>query len=123
VADCRAFFDEYAAGLLIRLTVRADKDAYPAAWSKDMTRKLLEVERAVFLKGHPKTFLLNQTCCAACADCSGNRAGCKDKKASRPSPEALAVDVYRTAERAGLGIHVIAENPSEIHRVAILLVD
>ncbi len=123
VADCRAFFDEYASAILIRLTVQADKNTYPVAWSKDATRQLLDLERTVFLQGHPQAFLLNQTCCAACAECPGTRAGCQDKKISRPSPEAFAVDVYRTADLAGLGIHVIAENPSMINRIAILLIE
>ncbi len=123
VADCGRFFREYETALLFRLGVEANKEAYPAAWSKEMTAKLLEVERETFLSGHQKTFLLNQTCCAACADCPGTRVECVDKAAARPSPEAFAVDVYSTVRNAGFDVHVIADNPSVINRFAILLIE
>jgi predicted metal-binding protein len=123
VKDCDRFFKEYESGLIIRLTKFADKNSYPADWSKEMTNKLLAIEREIFLKGFQKVFLLNQTCCTLCKDCSGNRVDCKDKARSRPSPESFAVDVYKTARNAGLDIHVVAENPSEMNRIAILLIE
>jgi predicted metal-binding protein len=123
VQGCRDFFNEYNIGLLIRLTKVADKENYPSAWSKEMTTKLLELERKIFLDGFQKTFLLNQTCCSLCKDCSGNRLDCKDKKNSRPSPESFAVDVYQTVRNNGLDINVVNENPSEMNRIAILLIE
>ena len=123
VNDCDRFFKEYETGLIIRLTKYADKNAYPSEWSREMTNKLLDIEREVFLSGYQKAFLLNQTCCSLCKDCSGIRINCKDKTKSRPSPESFAIDVYQTVRNAGLDINVIAENPSEIHRFAILLVE
>lgn len=123
VKDCRDFFNEYENAIIIRLTQTADKDSYPLAWSKDMTNKLLEVERQIFLSGNQKAFLLNQTCCSICSDCSGNRKDCKDKRRSRPSPEAFAVDVYQTLRNNGLEINVVNKNPSPISRVAILLIN
>jgi predicted metal-binding protein len=123
VKDCDSFFKEYRKGLIIRLTKFADKNSYPADWSKEMTNKLLDIEREIFLKGFQKVFLLNQTCCTLCKDCSGNRVDCKDKTRSRPSPESFAVDVYKTVQNAGLDIHVVAENPSEMNRIAILLIE
>jgi predicted metal-binding protein len=123
VQECLEFFKEYDKGLIIRLTKSADKEKYPSDWSKEMTSKLLELERKVFLEGFQKAFLLNQTCCSLCSDCSGNRLDCKDKRKSRPSPEAFAVDVYQTVRNSGLKINVIKENPSEINRIAILLIE
>lgn len=123
VRDCDSFFKEYENGLIIRLNKFADKTAYPSDWSREMTNKLLEIEREIFLLGHQKVFLLNQTCCSLCKSCSGNRSECKDKKNSRPSPESFAVDVYQTVRNAGLEIHVVAENPSEMNRIAIVLVE
>jgi predicted metal-binding protein len=123
VNECKTFFSEYNNGLIIRLNKFADKNSYPSDWSRNMTNKLLEIEKQIFLSGNPKAFLLNQTCCALCKDCSGNRLDCKDKKNSRPSPESFAVDVYQTVRNAGMEINVISENPSEINRIAILLID
>ena len=123
VDECDRFFKEYESGLIIRLNKFADKNSYPSDWSRKMTNKLLELEKEVFLSGHQKAFLLNQTCCSLCKDCSGNRLDCKDKKNSRPSPESFAVDVYQTVRNVGMEISVVAENPSEMNRIAILLIE
>jgi predicted metal-binding protein len=123
VNDCDIFLKEYENALIIRLKKIADKNSYPSEWSKEMTNKLLDIEREIFLSGFQKIFLLNQTCCSLCKDCSGNRLDCKDKIKSRPSPESFAVDVYKTVRNAGLDINVVAENPSEMNRIAILLID
>ena len=123
VEECDRFFKEYSSGLLIRLNKFADKDAYPSDWSKEMTDKLLDAESQIFLAGHHKAFLLNHTCCTECDECPGSREDCHDKKKSRPSPESFAVDVYQTVRNAGMDINVVAENPAEITRIAILLID
>jgi predicted metal-binding protein len=123
VSECERFFKEYENGLIIRLNKFADKNAYPADWSKEMTNKLLDIEREIFLSGYQKTFLLNQTCCTLCKDCTGNRINCKDKTRSRPSPEGFAVDVYQTVRNAGINIDVVAVNPADISRIAILLIE
>jgi predicted metal-binding protein len=123
VDKCERFFNEYESGLIIRLNRFADKDSYPSDWSKEMTRKLLDIEREIFLSGFQKVFLLNQACCSLCKDCSGNRVDCKDKTKSRPSPESFAVDVYQTVRNAGLDINVIANTPAKMNRIAILLIE
>ena len=123
VDECRTFFSEYNNGLIIRLKINVDKDSYPSDWSRDMTKRLLDIEKQIFLKGNQKVFLLNQASCNSCKDCSRNRVDCKDKSNSRPSPEAFAVDVYQTVRNAGMEINVITESPSEINRIAILLID
>ncbi len=123
VEECKTFFSEYNNGVIFRLSKVADKNSYPSDWSKEITAKLLEIERQVFLYGHQKAFLLNQTCCCSCNDCTGIRIDCKDKRKARPSPESFAVDVYQTVRDAGMEINVVTKNPSEINRVAILLID
>lgn len=123
VDECRQFFGEYSDGLIIRLTMIADKEKSQTDWSKNITSKFLELEKQIFLSGYPKVFLLNHTCCNVCKDCSGNRQGCKDKRSSRPSPESFAVDVFQTVRNAGMEISVITENPSEINRIIIMLID
>lgn len=123
VADCERFFSEFNNAFLIRLSVEADKENYPSAWSKQTTKQLLDLEKSVFKKGYPKAFLLNQTCCSQCEPCSGNRKDCLKKSESRPSPEAFAVDVYQTVKSAGMPIQVITEAEQTINRYAILLID
>jgi len=123
VIDCDSFFKEYESAMIIRLSKFADKNSYPSDWSKEMTNKLLDIEREIFLSGFHKVFLLNQTCCSLCKDCPGDRINCKDKVRSRPSPESFAVDVYSTVRAAGLDINVVAQNPAEMNRIAILMIE
>jgi predicted metal-binding protein len=123
VSECESFFREYESGLIIRFNKFVDKNAYPSGWSDEMTEKLLDAERKIFLAGFHKVFLLNQSCCELCKECSGNRLDCKDKMKSRPSPEGFAVDVYKTVRNAGMDIDVVKENPAEVTRIAILLIE
>ncbi len=123
VEECRNFFEEYSTAVVIRLTKTADKENYPSSWSRRMTNRLLNLERQVFLLGFPKTFLLNQTCCGVCNECVGNRHDCIDKKNARPSPEAFAVDVYKTVRNVGLEINVVKEPSGVMNRIAILLIE
>ncbi len=123
VADCREFFKEYKKAVLIRIIKEADKNNYPSDWSREITNELLALERKIFLRGKQKVFLLNQTCCSLCSECTGNRYDCKDKRRSRPSPEAFAVDVYQTVRNNGMELSVVKDNPAEIHRIAILLLE
>ena len=123
VEECKSFFSEYQRAVIVVLKKHADKKNYPSDWSKQMTKNLLEVERQIFLSGYYKIFLLNQTCCSLCKDCKGNRNDCANKKDSRPSPEAFAVDVYETLRNANIDINVVAENPGGMKRIAILMID
>ena len=123
VDECKTFFKEYKKAVVIRLSVNADKDDYPSGWSKLMTKKLLEIEKQIFLKGFPKVFLLNQTCCNICADCTGDRLQCSDKTNSRPSPESFAVDVYNTLKNSGIELYVVNHNPSDITRIALIMIE
>jgi predicted metal-binding protein len=49
VQECDRFFKEYNNGLIINLNTFAHRDNYPADWSKKMTKKLLELEKQIFL--------------------------------------------------------------------------
>ncbi|MFC2136937.1 DUF2284 domain-containing protein [Bacteroidota bacterium] len=123
VNECKDFINEYSDGIIIRVNKYIDKNSYPVEWAKDLTNKLLETERQLFLSGFHKTFLFNYDCCTLCKNCVSNNIDCKDKKNARPSPEAFAIDVFQTVRNAGMKINVIAENPSEINRYAIVLIN
>lgn len=123
VSECERFFKEYSTGLIVRLNAQASKDNYPNDWSEEMTANLLEAERQIFLNGFHKVFLLNQTCCTICKECSKSRTHCNNKRQSRPSPESFAVDVFQTVRNAGFEIELVSESPKELNRIAILLIE
>jgi predicted metal-binding protein len=92
-------------------------------WSREVNKKLLELERAVFLAGYRKAFLLFMDECSLCADCTGDRADCRDKRGARPSPEALAVDVFATVRSVGYPIEVLTGTDQTMNRYAFLLIE
>lgn len=122
VNDCKSFFAEYTDAILIRFRFMADRESYPADYSRKITQKLLDLERLVFLQGFPKAFVFNQTCCGVCVECVKNRMDCRNLKKSRPSPEAFAMDVFTTAKQAGFDIDVIKTKTSEINRFGLLMI-
>ena len=123
VAECRAFFQNYSAIAIFHFAKRVAKPEDRFAWSKDVNRKLLELEKAVFLAGNHKAFLLFMDECRLCEKCPGVRAECRNPKLARPSPESLAVDVFTTVRKAGYPINVLADYKSEMNRYAFLLVE
>ena len=66
------------------------------AWSARINAKLIKLERAVFLAGFERAFLLFMDSCCFCKECSGSRETCEQPRMARPAHEAMAVDVYST---------------------------
>lgn len=123
VDACARFFREYKRAVVFHFakTVPKPEDRHP--WSRKLNLELLEVEAEVFKAGFVKAFLLPMDSCNYCLDCTGVRAACKQLKLSRPSPDAMAVDVYATVRKIGYPIQVLAEYDEEMNRYAFLLVD
>jgi predicted metal-binding protein len=123
VAECQRFFAEYRRAALFHFTKRVEKPGDRHAWSQTVNQKLLQLERAVFLAGYHKSFLLAMDSCAICATCPGTRDACKHPMAARPSPEAMAVDVFATVRRQKYPIGVLPDYDQEMNRYAILLIE
>jgi predicted metal-binding protein len=123
IEECRRFFAEYRHGVILHFEKSLDKPEDRHAWSRDMNRKLLALERAVFLSGFPKTFLLFMDSCGLCSECAGTRAECKLPLEARPSPEALGMDVFSTVRKYGYPIEVLADYDRTMHRYAFLLIE
>jgi predicted metal-binding protein len=122
VAECRAWLDEYQHALILHFARRVERPELRHAWTREVNTALLALEREVFLAGHPKAFLLYLDSCNLCEDCAPRRAGCKEPMRMRPSPEAMAIDVFGTARKAGLPIQVLRATDEEMNRYAFLLV-
>jgi len=123
VRECRQFFDEYRTGVIFHLEKKVEKPGDRHAWSRKVNRKLLEVEKAVFLSGYVKTFLLFMDSCGICAECPGKRVACKHARAARPSAEAMAVDVFSTVRKYDYPIEVLADYSQSMHRYSFLLIE
>lgn len=123
VDECARFFREYSEAVIFHFskTLPDPDDRY--AWTGEIGEKLLELERDVFVSGHPKAFLLLLDSCSLCKTCTGRRASCKEPRRARPTPEALAMDVFSTVRAAGYPIQVLSDYAQEMNRYAFLLVE
>jgi predicted metal-binding protein len=123
VDECRLFFQDYIAAAVFHFqkSVEKPEDRFP--WTKTVNRKLLEVEREVFLLGYEKAFLLFLDSCNLCPECAPSRDACKLPHLARPTPEALAVDVYATVRRLDYPIQVLREYDQPMDRYAFLLIE
>lgn len=122
VQECRDFFREYSEGAVFRFENKFEEPEQRHELTKGINEKLLSLERQVFTAGNPKAFLLFLDSCNLCTDCAEDRAKCKNKKSARPTPEALAVDVFSTVKALGYPIKVLGDYSEAMNRYAFLLV-
>jgi predicted metal-binding protein len=121
--ECRGFFSEYTEALVLHFQKVATDKLERKTWSARTNLKLLNLERAIFMAGYPKTFLLFMDSCELCAECVPERANCKEPKLSRPSPEGMAVDVFSTVRKLGYPIEVLTDPTQTMNRYAFLMVE
>ena len=123
VDDCRLFFQEYEAAAVFHFQKSVAKPEDRFDWTRSVNRGLLEVEREVFLAGYPKAFLLFLDSCNLCPECAGRAEACRLPEQARPTPEALAIDVFATVSRIGYPIQVLKEYSQPMDRYAFLLIE
>ncbi|MFX1300752.1 MAG: DUF2284 domain-containing protein [Promethearchaeota archaeon] len=123
VAECQKFFSEYQDAVIFHFTKKEKVPGDRKEWSKATDKKLLELERAVFLAGYQKAFMLTVDQCQLCTECTQNLETCKHPKLARPTIEAFAVDVFSTARNVGYPIHVLTNPTDTMNRYAILMVE
>lgn len=123
VAECERFFREYGRAMVFRFekTVARPEDRHP--WTRRVNAELLALERAVFLAGRERAFLLFMDSCTLCGDCTGRRETCREPRRARPTPEAMAVDVFATVRKLGWPIQVLDACDRPMNRYAFLLID
>jgi predicted metal-binding protein len=123
VDECRSFFREYSKGVVFHFQKKVKKPEERHEWAKGINKRLLSLEREVFLAGNPKTFLLFMDSCSLCKDCGEERVLCKNKRSARPTPEAMAVDVFSTVKKLGYPIEVLRDYSQTMNRYAFLLIE
>jgi len=123
VSECRRFFDEFRVGVIFHFEKAVEKPEDRHAWSRKTNLGLLKLERAVFLTGHQKAFMLFMDSCSLCEECAGRKEDCKIPQSARPSPESMAVDVFSTVRLYGYPIQVLSEYSQTMNRYAFLLIE
>ena len=123
LAECRQFFAEYSAAVVFHFEKTVAQPEARHAWSRETNLALLQLERAVFLAGYHKAFLLFMDSCHLCVDCASAREACVNARQSRPSPEGMAMDVFATVRKLGYPIEVLREYDQAMNRYAFLLIE
>jgi len=122
VDECERFFHEYQDAVIFHFEKKVKKPEDRHAWTATINKKLLELEREVFLAGNRKAFLLFMDSCELCKECAASRRDCYNKKGARPAPEAMAMDVFATVEAVGYPIEVLTNYKQAMNRYAFLMV-
>jgi predicted metal-binding protein len=123
IPECERFFREYRSAVIIHFDKNVAKPEGRFAWTRKVNLNLLDLEKEIFCSGFEKAFLLFMDSCNICRDCHPKKEDCVEPKKSRPTPEALGVDVYSTARAAGYPIQVLADYAEKMNRYAFLLVE
>jgi predicted metal-binding protein len=123
VEECQRFFGEYSEAAVLHFQKAVARPEDRHAWTRTINRSLLQLERSVFLAGFAKAFVLFVDPCNLCESCAGTPADCRNKQDARPSPEALAVDVFSTVKKCSLPIRVLTDITQTMDRYGILLVE
>lgn len=123
VDECRDFFQNYEQAVVFHLQKAVEKPEDRFVWTREMNLSLLEVERKVFISGYKKAFLLFLDSCNICDSCPGKKDKCKEPRQARPTPEAMAVDVFATVQKLGYPIEVLSDYSQVMNRYAFLLIE
>ncbi len=113
--EMRVILNSYTTGLL--LNRRGAQDSTPSL--KDMA---VDIERIAFLDGYHKAWAMGHGPCNRCKEC--NILGtCRHPEVSRPSMEACGIDVFKTAQEAGMAIKVLTSRDEEREFYALVLME
>lgn len=123
IEECGRFFQEYRLAVIIHFEKEAEKPEDRFAWTRKINLKLLKLEKEIFCSGFEKAFLLFMDSCNICKMCQERKEDCVEPKMSRPTPEALGIDVYSTVRKAGYPIQVLSDYSQKMNRYAFLLIE
>jgi len=123
VEECRKFMNEYEHGLILHFSKLLKDPADRKEYCHKINKTLLKIEREIFLAVYRKVFVLFIDECRMCPDCSGKRDDCRNKKDSRPNPESLAIDIFKTVNKYDFPINVLKDYNELMNRYSILLVE
>ena len=68
VDECGRFFHEYGDAVILHFTKRVDPPEKRFVWTRKVNAELLKLERAVFLAGFERAFLLFMDSCCFCKE-------------------------------------------------------
>ncbi len=85
-------------------------------------KKLLNLEKRLFLAGFHKAFSFGAGPCLVCKKCPEDNI-CRHPDKARPSMEASGIDVYKTAKSAGISLKPVSEKGRYVKYIGLLLLE
>lgn len=85
-------------------------------------KKLLTLEKRLFLAGFHKAFSFGAGPCPVCKKCPEDNI-CRYPDKARPSMEASGIDVYETAKAAGITLKPVSEKGRYVKYIGLLLLE
>jgi predicted metal-binding protein len=121
IDECRKMIYEYEKALILHFPIQSQ----PKDEKLHMMKDLLALEREIFLAGYYKVFLMPHSSCCFCENCvaEGTRIKCIHNAVSRPSPDAMGIDIFRTARNAGYNVEVVTTHDAMTNRFSFILID
>ncbi len=126
--ETRRRLKDYKLALLVEFPGRTEIEEL-----QKMNELMCELEREAFLGGLYKAFAYGATVCRICGDVcpagefsnpgKSSKKECVDQRRIRPPMESVGIDVYQTARKAGLEIHVIQDEGEPFKRFGLLLLE
>ncbi len=123
IDECKRFFSEYEDVVLIRMEKPAASGERDPELFKQIDENLLQLEKEIFYAGYYKVIALPATICYLCQSCPEERSACYEKSSSRPTPEALGVDLFETAWRANYPVEVLKDYSGIQNRYALIMIN
>jgi predicted metal-binding protein len=123
VLECERFIREYSESAIFHFIKVVRDDEEKRKWSREENKRLIDLERAVFLLGYRKAFMLLMGSCPFCEECVERPEDCRHPGSARPTPEGLGVDLFATAHSVGYPLEVLSNRSQQMNRYAILLIE
>lgn len=135
--ETRQVLDEYSKAYLIKYEGFLGFDEYPPRrlneamtdLSLHVCKATFDMERHAFLSGYYKAFSYGAHRCRLCDICDvvQEGKGCRFPKDARPSLESAGIDVFKTANNAGMSSDVLPDKavmkPGQLPTFTLLLVE
>jgi predicted metal-binding protein len=89
---------------------------------RDFHRRLLRLEKKAFLAGFHKAFAFGAGPCPVCETCPDD-GSCRYSDLARPSMEGSGIDVFETAENAGISLKPVVRKGQYVKYFGLLLLE
>jgi predicted metal-binding protein len=108
--EIRSLLQEYRYALLFRVKPSTSPNL------------AVELERQIFLSGHPSAIAFSADTCKLCEFCDVDKGHCVKPSEARPTMEACGIDVFESVKKAGYDIEVLTSKDQEYFYYGLVLI-